>query len=318
MIGNDLLANNPLWIVDVGASGGIDPRWRNFTSSFKVIMFEPDPREYEILSSNKLENLIVLTCALSDSVKDIDFYLCKKQQVSSAYLPNFDFLDKFPDSERFKVLKTISIQTDTLDNQLKKNNIAEIDCVKIDTQGYELPILNGSVSSLKNAVGLDVEVEFAPLYKKQPLFNEVDSFAREMNFELFDIKRYFWKRNIINNQGRGKGQLVFGDALYFKSPEQVLLMNGIKQEKIVRSICIYLVYGYPDLAHTLSNIANNEGMLSREVYDSVGLIISKFKQRNLIPDFRGKGRIQNLFQKMADLFSNAGWYSGTDRYLGNP
>lgn len=317
MIGNDLLANNPLWLVDVGASGGIDPRWKNFTSSLKVIMFEPDPRAYEILKSDRREDLIILNCALSDSVKDIDFYLCKKQQVSSAYLPNFDFLDRFPDAGRFEVLKTIKVETDTLDNQLKKNNIAEIDFVKIDTQGYELPILQGSVNSLKNVIGLELEVEFAPLYKTQHLFNEVDSFARKMDFEVFDIKRYFWKRKDVNNYGRQKGQLVFGDALYFKSPEQVLLMNEISQEKIARSICIYLVYGYLDLAHTLSNIANSKGMLSGELHDSVGLIISKFKERNPIPNFRGKGRIQNIFQKMADLF-NAGWYSGTDRSLGNP
>jgi FkbM family methyltransferase len=61
-------------------------------------------------------------------------------------LPNFDFLAKFPDAERFEVLKTIKIETDTLDNQLKKNGITEIDFVKIDTQGHELPILQGSVS----------------------------------------------------------------------------------------------------------------------------------------------------------------------------
>ena len=36
MIKNDLLANNPFWIVDIGASGGIDPRWINFKSSYKL------------------------------------------------------------------------------------------------------------------------------------------------------------------------------------------------------------------------------------------------------------------------------------------
>ena len=39
---NNLLLNNPLWIVDVGASGGIHPRWRNLTSCLKCILFEPD------------------------------------------------------------------------------------------------------------------------------------------------------------------------------------------------------------------------------------------------------------------------------------
>jgi hypothetical protein len=55
MILNNLLANNPLWLVDIGASGGIDPRWKNFTSSLKAILFEPDTREYERLKSERDE-----------------------------------------------------------------------------------------------------------------------------------------------------------------------------------------------------------------------------------------------------------------------
>lgn len=317
MAQNDMLANNPLWVVDVGASGGIDPRWANFTSFYKGILIEPDPREYGLLNSKSGNNLIVINSALSDSVDTVDFNLCRKQQVSSVYLPNLDFLTNFPDSERFEVVKTIKIQTETLDNQLRKNSISEIDFIKIDTQGYELPILKGSIGYLDIAIGLELEVEFAPLYENQPLFNEVDSFVREKGFELFDIKRYYWKRKEGENTGSQKGQLVFGDALYFKCPERVLLMNDITQEKIIRSICVYLVYGYLDLAQTLFNKANNKGLLAKEVHDNFVLILSRYKKRNLIPNFRGKGRIQGLFEKIANVFSHGGWYSGTDKSLGN-
>ena len=37
------------------------------------------------------------------------------------------------------------------------------------------------------------------LYKNQPLFNEVNSFLNQNNFELFDIKRYFWKKKQYKN-----------------------------------------------------------------------------------------------------------------------
>lgn len=318
MVGNQLLANNPLWVVDVGASGGIDPKWAKFTSAYRGILFEPDPREYEILKSKSGKNLIVLNSALSDSVNAVDFNLCRKQQVSSVYLPNADFLSKFPNYERFEVTKTIKLKTDTLDNQLKTNGIAEIDFMKIDTQGHELPILKGSVDYLYNAIGLEIEVEFAQLYRNQPLFNQVDTFVRENDFELFDIRRYFWKRKGSINTGGQKGQLVFGDALYFKTPEQILLMNNITQEKIIRSICVYLVYGYLDLAQTLFNNANSKRLLAKEVHDKVILILSKYERRNTVPNFRGKGRIQRLFEKIGNVFSPSEWYSGTDKSLGNP
>ena len=318
MVGNELLANNPLWVVDVGASGGIDPKWAKFTSAYRGILFEPDPREYEILKSRAGKNLIVLNSALSDSVNAVDFNLCRAQKVSSVYLPNHAFLSKFPDPEDYQVTKTIRIKTDTLDNQLKANGIAEIDFMKIDTQGTELPILKGSVDYLYNAIGLEIEVEFAQQYKNQPLFNEVDTFVRENDFELFDIKRYFFKRKESINSGGQKGQLVFGDALYFKTPEQVLLMNNITQEKIIRSICAYLVYGYLDLAQTLFNNANSKGLLAKEAHDKVVLILSKYEKRNTLPNFRGKWRIERLFEKIGNVFSHSEWYSGTDKSVGNP
>ena len=318
MIENSLLENNPLWIVDVGAAGGIHSRWKNFTSHFKAILFEPDPAAYEIIKLKDRDNLIFLNSALSDKIKKINFHILRKRELSSVYLPNFDFLNKFYEPERFEVIKKIKIKTDTLDNQLRKNNIAQIDFIKMDTQGHELPILKGSVEILNNVIGLELEVEFVPLYKDQPLFNDVDNFVRKLGFELFDIKRYFWKRNNVNDYGNRKGQLVFGDALYFKSPERILLMNKITQENIIRSICIYLVYGYTDLAQALFNAAKLKGMYSREVHDFLALILSKFKDRNLIPDFSRKLRIQNLLLNIANKFSARGDpYSGTDKMLGN-
>jgi len=315
---NELLENNPIWLVDIGASGGLDQRWENFTSALKTILFEPDPREYEILKSKGREDSIILNCALSDAMKEIEFYLCKQQQVSSLFLPNFDFLNKFPDAERFEVLKTIKIKTDTLDNQLNKNNIVEIDFIKIDTQGNEYSILNGSVNSLRNVVGLEVEVLFAPLYKGQPFFSDIDKYIRSNGFELFDIKRYYWRRIGEYNYSRQKGQLAFGDALYFKNPEQVVLIKDITKEKIIRSICIYMIYGYLELANILSNIATREGILTTEIHDVIGLIIAKFRTKNAILNFPVKWRIRNILQNMKNIFCNTCWYSGTDRYLGNP
>jgi FkbM family methyltransferase len=318
MVINHVLANNPLRVVDVGALGGIDHRWAKFTSSYEGILFEPDPREYEILRSSSSKNLLVLNSALSNSPATIDFNLCNLPGRSSVYLPNIDFLSRFSDVSSYEVIREIRIETDTLDNQLTKNGIAEIDFIKIDTQGYELPILQGSVGYLDNVIGLELEVEFAPLYKNQPLFNEVDSFVREKGFELFDIKRYYWKRKEGIKTGNRKGQLVFGDALYFRSPEQVLLINNINQDKIVRSICIYLVYGYLDLAESLLKKANSKGLLEKNVCDTMAVFISKFDKRFFLPFFRGTGRIQNLFEKIAMIFGGGGWYSGTDKSLGNP
>ncbi len=307
---------NPITIVDVGASRGVHPRWSKLAPHFKGILFEPDPREYNILKANSDSNLIVLNSALSDSAKNIDFHLCKKQTVSSVYRPNFEFLQKFPDHERFIVEKTINIKSDTLYNQLIMNDISEVDFIKLDTQGYELPILMGAGDFLNNVIGLEVEVEFVEMYKEQPLFNQVDEFISGHNFDLVDIKRYFWKRIEAKGADSGKGQLIFADALYFKSPEAILAMPDVTEGKIIRATCIYLAYGYKDLARALMQDACNKGLLSNNSYDSMMRQFFKSNLFELIPDFKGRGRLRSLFQSIANAL-DVGPYSGIDRDIGN-
>jgi FkbM family methyltransferase len=310
-----LLNNNHLVIVDVGASGGIDPRWSKTTEFYKGILFEPDPREFDALKKNSDNNLIVINSALSDSNKEIEFHLCKKQEVSSVYPPNFNFLNKFADSERFNVEKIIHINADTLSNQLKKEGIDEVDFIKIDTQGYELSILKGCSSYLENVVGLEVEVEFEPVYIGQPLFSELDNYVKENGFILVDLKRYYWKRKNNKNTGNRKGQIIFGDALYFKSPEQILSSSNISQEKIIRTIYVYLSYGYVDLSQVLLNNSKNE--LEERVYILLLSLLKKYEKEKVISSNRVTRKFRLIFHKLSMLLEQGNDYSGTDRDLGN-
>ena len=313
-----LLENNQLMIVDIGASGGIDKRWKNLTSSYKCVLFEPDPREYNILKENSDSNLIVLNSALSDSNKTVEFHLCTKQEVSSIFPPNFDFLNKFPNVKRFEVQKNIRLNADTLNNQLKKADVNEVDFIKIDTQGYELPILQGSYDYLDSVIGLEIEVEFIEMYKGQPLFDEVDGFVKSKGFSLVDLKRSYWKRKGTGNTTNKKGQLIFADALYFKTPEQILEISNINQEKIIRSIYIYLAYGYVDLSQVLLQEAKNINLLTEEVFTSLVKTLKKYEKNELGKSFRLRKKISNLLHKLSIIINLDEDYSfGTDQKIGN-
>ena len=316
MTGDSLLKSNPLWVVDVGASGGIDPRWSEFTSFYKGVLFEPDPREYEVLKERCENNLVVLNSALSDSPREIDFYLCKKQQVSSVYPPNRDFLDRFPEADRHDIVKKIRLKADTLDNQLENNGISEINFIKIDAQGHELPILKGCERLLEGVVGLELEAGFVPLYKGQPLFDEMDRHVRDRGFELFDLKRYFWNRAQCENTGSQKGQLIFCDALYFKSPEKVMGLDGISKGKITCAICVYLVYGYLDLAQTLVELGARGGLFQEPERRALQAFVSTFEKGSTIPNFRGRWRVRSCLQRMLKLFDVNGW-ADSDQQIGN-
>ncbi len=317
VVKTNLLNRNPLCVIDVGASGGVDPRWARFTQDFKAILFEPDPREYMRLARSASDKMIVMNTALSDRPGDVEFHLCRKQEVSSVFPPNFEFLGKFPEAERFEVLNKIEVPTNTLDDELVAKGIRDVDFIKVDVQGYELSVLRGGVRILPCVLGLEIEVEFAPMYAGQPLFPEVDQFVRQCGFELYDLKRYFWKRGTTGPHDARKGQLICGDALYFRSPEQVMSMPDVDADKCVRAICTYLVYGYHDLARAMLNLAMERrlfnGAYSQEL---LNLLLYSRSGRGL-PNFRGKGRIESFFLAIARVFAHRNPYSGTDKVIGN-
>ena len=298
----NLLDHTNLTIVDVGAAGGLHDRWSHLKTSINSILFEPDPEEFKKLNLDQNNTSLVINSALSDQNKEVRFHVCKWQEVSSIYKPNLKVLSKYQDADRFTVSKVITLQADSLNNLLEKERVTEVDFIKIDTQGSELEILQGASNFLDGIIGLEVEVEFIKIYQDQPLFPEVDRFIESHGFSLIDMKRTFWKRKNADD-GSNKGQLVYADALYLKEPEQVMKSANLSKEKIIKSINLYLVYGYVDLAISLLELARLDNVVSKDLNNTLLSLIKDHKQKKILKDFKGKERIKNLFLFFANVFS---------------
>ena len=52
------------------------------------------------------------------------------------------------------------------------------DILKLDIQGAELDVLRHGVKTLESAVIIESEVEFLELYKGQPIFGDMQVYAR--------------------------------------------------------------------------------------------------------------------------------------------
>ncbi len=59
--------------------------------------------------------------------------------------------------------------------------------LKIDTQGYEMPVLRGASELLKRVCGVQIELSVAPLYEGQALFEEVMAALAGQGFELWNV-----------------------------------------------------------------------------------------------------------------------------------
>jgi hypothetical protein len=115
----------------------------------------------------------------------------------------------------------VRVSVDTLSNQLQQAGVERVDFLKLDVQGAELSILRGAGEIFRRSVvGLEIEVEFLPLYHGQPLFGEVDAYVRSMGFELFELRPTNWVYSAGADRAT-RGQLAFADALYFRNPEML-------------------------------------------------------------------------------------------------
>ncbi|MBX7247246.1 MAG: FkbM family methyltransferase [Candidatus Sumerlaeaceae bacterium] len=318
-----LFGDSNLVLVDIGASGGTQKRWGSVRPRLQVIGFEPDKREFPNLVG-KDPKTRYLNTALFREKCTLQFNLARHQMLSSVFPPNRPVVDQFPNSSDFDVIETVEVDADTLDSQFEANGIRGADFLKLDTQGCELAILEGAVSTLRNHVfGLEVEVEFAELYKGQPLFADVDGFLRTRGFQLFDLAQVFWKRKAAPRIGNPRGQLIFADALYLREVGSFFkLLNELPTEaeqtsKLARALYVCVLHGYLDYAVELLDHVG--GVLGESVRRDIrATILGETRLGDAVPDFRGRYRVSQWVKRLFGFLNpaNRSW-SVTERDIGN-
>jgi len=301
----DVYQSYPITIVDAGASGGIMPLWKLHHRHLFIIGFEPDARAFDALSGQQNRLVNYFNIGLDQQSCEIPFYLTRKQENSSCYLPNRDLLDRFPKPNRFDVIEETTLKCRALDEFLNEENLSDVDFVKLDTQGSELKILQGAPSILEQSVfGLEVEVCFNELYKSAPLFSDIDLFVRQFGFELIDLRTVSWKKAVGANIGNSKGQLVFADALYFKQPQHIeetirLLADNRAKSKLLRSLSICVIYGFLDYAIELLDIMGSKYFSDRELKNLDSHIRSQAPLASRIPNFPMRSQLAVFFSKLS-------------------
>lgn len=172
-------------IVDVGAmwngEHNIPYARLEKTVPCKVIGFEPVAEECEKLNRMGRPGCAYLPHVIGDGTRRT-FYECNDPMTSSVFEPNIELLAKFHRlGELARVVATRLVETRRLDDLPE---VEGADYLKLDVQGGELMVLQGAVETLRNVLVVHTEAEFAPLYKNQPLFADIDAFLRAQGFVL--------------------------------------------------------------------------------------------------------------------------------------
>ncbi len=309
-------SNAPLTLIDIGARAGVHPRWLKLIHHFPIQItgFEPDEQECAALNAKADAFVKYLPFAVGEKVEPRTFHLLVAEGSSSLFRPNYTFISRFASERNYAIKREIPIQTNTLDAVLKEAHIDDVDYLKIDTEGFERDILHGATETLNHVFAIEVEVWFNPVFTNAPFFRDIDALLAEKGFVLFDLaKSNYFKRKVGATLGGPKGQLVAGDAIYFRdipalSPESRFYDTA----KLVRAIVLAMQYCYFDFALEIAQSAYHHRKLSENEFREIEAVISAEGKKHYAVDFRGKHTTEKLVKRLGRLLTKFEW-----DYLGN-
>ena len=149
-----------LTIFDVGANIGQSAL--SYVSKMKkavVYSFEPNPKVYEELNLLRNERIISFNFGLSNFDGAMEFNLNELDATSSLLELNETAADNWEITKLKNGTSTI-LSFRTLDSILGELGVEIIDFMKIDVQGAEWMVLDGSINAIKNKKILMIQMEY--------------------------------------------------------------------------------------------------------------------------------------------------------------
>jgi FkbM family methyltransferase len=168
------------------------------------------------------------------------------------YAGYYQFADgaDYPLGEALRRKERRRLRTVTLDSAYHAVDapVPPPDVLTLDTQGSELEILRGGRKTLAaHVLAVVMEVEFAPLYRDQPLFGAVLEFMAGQGFEFC---RFLELRELSPRRGpvgvRAAGVHAYAEALFLRRPGAVT--GPLASVQLRKLAFLAIVYGLAETA----------------------------------------------------------------------
>ena len=273
----ELVGDQRLIAVDVGAANGLLPHWN--TLDGVACIYQIDPRDDACAALEKMasasgdpELYRVVRAAVAGFEGPRTLYVSNAPTGTSLFAPDLSAAADagvYLSEDYFFPIVEQTIETRTLASIFDELGESRADLVKLDIQGAELEALQGfGEGRLSDLLAVELEVGLTGIYPQAADFSAIQDYMISRGFELFDVR--VARSRLPYQGGEGTYQTdVFStyensptisarvwefDVVYFRKRSAVL--DGGDAGKIRRLAAAYLTYNY--FAEAFSLIASAE------------------------------------------------------------
>ncbi len=185
----------PPVLVDIGASGGVHPQWRQIARYCICIAFDGDDRKFghEEIQSKDFKKLFRFHSLVTDTeAAATEFYLTASPFCSSTLEPDGTALSAWAFADKFLVEKKVSVRSMSLTAALQQAGYSYVDWFKSDSQGIDLRLFKNVREKFSQPI---LAVEFEP--------GIIDAYKNED--KLWEILQYMERQNYWLSEGTIKG-----------------------------------------------------------------------------------------------------------------
>ncbi len=189
----DEIINNPPVLLDLGASGSLNPVWEPIANFCIGVAFDADSREFGFIENKTsafkklfVYNSIVTAKENQDKIK---FYLTRSPYCSSTLQPSTEKLRPFHYSHLFDVTKTVELNAKNISVALKEMGIDRVDWFKTDTQGTDLQLFKSLPISLQsNCTVVQFEPGIIDAYENEDKLYHVLTYMETLPVRLYEFR----------------------------------------------------------------------------------------------------------------------------------
>jgi FkbM family methyltransferase len=211
-----------LRLIDVGAMGGVQEKWRPHLESITPVLFEPNPDEAEKLRA-RFTYALVVEAALSNVVGRRNLVITENPTCISLRNPNQEFFSNYDVRPHLRVTGTQEVDCTRYDVLHRQGFVPTPDAIKLDVQGCEYEVLLGFGALLQDCLGIELETHFYPIYREQRLLHEIIALLGEYGFVLRKLEQ--------NKMDNFDGDVVEVDAFFTQPRAVVRSYNPVQRRK---------------------------------------------------------------------------------------